>query len=91
MTEGLFDFVKRKKITGNKKPEAAWIHHIKDLAEQHCVCVSTQKNMFWRPNDCSISSCMLFEVQESQKLGAISSHDEVAQSFNKLPNANKYI
>lgn len=38
MPQGLFDFVKWKKITWNKKPEAAWIHCIKDLAtEQHCV------------------------------------------------------
>lgn len=81
MTEGLFGFVKWKKITWNRNTEAAWIHCSKDLAtEQHCVSVSTQKNMFWRPNDCSISSCMLFEVQESQKLGAISSHEQLLRA-----------
>lgn len=40
MMEGLFCFVKWKRITWNKKPEAAWIHCIKYLAtEQHSVSV----------------------------------------------------
>lgn len=40
MTVGLFSFAKWQRGTWNKKPEAAWIHCIKDLAaEQHCVSV----------------------------------------------------
>lgn len=40
MAERLLGFVKWKKISWNKKPEAAWIHCLEDLAtEQHGVSV----------------------------------------------------